>query len=127
MKYLLDTHALIWYLTGDKKLSTKSTLAIDNPSNKIQISIASIWEIAIKVSLGKLSLSIEIEEFVEVILKSQMSIINIETNHLIFLSTLEYKHKDPFDRIIISQSICNNLILITKDEEIMKYSVKTFW
>lgn len=127
MNYLLDTHTLIWYLNGDKNLSSDSKIAIDNPENSKFVSIASIWEIAIKISLKKLFLSVSIEELIEAIDKSQINVLEIRIPHLVQISKLEYIHRDPFDRLLVSQAILESMVLITKDENIKKYNAETLW
>lgn len=123
----MDTHTIIWYLNGDENLSKDAKLEIDNPQNIKFVSVALIWEIAIKISLGKLLLSVNIEEFVETILESQINIMNIQINHLVNLSKLDYVHRDPFDRLIVSQAMIEKMVIISKDDHIKKYNVNTLW
>ena len=103
MKYLLDTHTLLWFLKGDKKLSDKARQLIDSRNNEKCLSIVSLWEIAIKVSLGKLVLNKPFEKlFPEQLDFNRIGILDITVDNLIKLTTLPFHHRDPFDRLIIA-------------------------
>lgn len=121
MKYLLDTHSLLWYLEGSNLLSENSKNIIDFKSNNVLVSISSLWEISIKNSIGKLPLLVPFEDIFSDILKNNFQILNIEFPHLIIQNTLPFHHKDPFDRILISQSIAEKIDIISVDTIIDKY------
>ncbi len=123
MDVLLDTHILIWFINGDDSLSEKSKMIISNIDNKCHISIASIWEIAIKLSLGKLILKGGLPKVSKILKKYEIEIFPIEFSHIEKLLKLEFYHKDPFDRIIISQSIVEKMPIITIDEKFKLYNV----
>jgi PIN domain nuclease of toxin-antitoxin system len=126
--YLLDTHALIWYLSGSSEISQSTREIIDNPLFPIHISLASIWEMAIKMKSGKLSIDFEFQEFQNILSKEKIRIISVKLEHISKLFELENHHRDPFDRMIIAQSIVENLPIITKDGNISKYSeVEVVW
>jgi PIN domain nuclease of toxin-antitoxin system len=126
--YLLDTHTLLWFLSGDKSLSTKSKSIIDNTANECFVSIVSIWEIAIKINLNKLSLDIVFEDLGNVLLENDIGILQISFGHLVELMKLEDIHSDPFDRIIIAQCKNEQLQVISKDKVFRKYSdLKVVW
>jgi PIN domain nuclease of toxin-antitoxin system len=127
MKYLLDTHVLIWFLNGDKSLSTKARKAIESDNATNFISIASIWEIAIKLSLDRLSIKIPFEQLSNELDKNNFQILPITFNDTFVLSTLAFHHRDPFDRLIISQSVANDFTLISKDKEFSAYKIKLLW
>ncbi len=127
MKLLLDTHAFIWFVENDNQLPGKTKLKIENPNNTILISIAALWEIAIKMSLKKLDISVSIEEMINLLIQNGFEVFPILPEHIIHLSKLEFHHKDPFDRIIISQGLYNNIKIITKDEIFDKYNIKRIW
>ena len=95
----------MWFLEGSNNLSKKARTTIENPENTKFISIASIWEVAIKMNFGKLKLDIKLEDFKTEILKNNFEILPLDFEHIIELSKLKEIHKDPFDRIIISQAI----------------------
>ncbi len=128
MKYLLDTHTLIWFLMGDKKLSDKARGLIDNPDNTKFLSIASLWEIAIKVSLGKLALNKPFEKlFPEQLHFNRIEILDITVDNLIKLTTLPFHHRDPFDRLIIAQALVGELPIIGADVLFDAYGINREW
>lgn len=127
MNLLLDTHTVIWYLTDDNKLAAKAKAAIEDPENNCFISLASYWEIAIKNSLGRLRLEIELKKIFEIIEESGLELLMITPKHILQSSTLPFHHYDPFDRIIISQALTENLIIISKDSYFSAYKVPLFW
>nr|WP_314779174.1 type II toxin-antitoxin system VapC family toxin [uncultured Treponema sp.] len=124
--YLLDTHTLLWFLKDSPKLSNRA-LEIITTENEIFFSIVSLWEIVIKKSIGKLDLTSSIQEIEDLCYKKDISLLQIKSKHLDKIMELPNIHNDPFDRLIISQSIIENLILITKDKNIPYYPVKTVW
>lgn len=124
--YLLDTHTLLWYFEGDSSLSTKAKRAIDS-KNPVSISIASLWEITIKKSLGKLTCKYTLAELSRICIEAQISVLPITIAHLEKLISLPFVNRDPFDRLLVAQAITEGLTIITKDECIPSYPVKTFW
>ena len=122
-RILIDTHVLIWHLEGDKQLSLAYRQLIDDSENSIFISITSFWEIAIKSSCGKLSLSRSIGEIIFEVEKSTSAILLIEPKHTIQVAQLPFLHKDPFDRMIIAQAMTEDLSLISADPEFEQYGV----
>ncbi|OFX57545.1 MAG: twitching motility protein PilT [Bacteroidetes bacterium GWC2_40_13] len=127
MKLLIDTHVLIWFITGDTRLPEKSIKQIKNLNTKCFVSIASIWEITIKISLGKLEINGGLNELSKLMKRFDIEVLPITFEHLQVLIDLEFLHRDPFDRIIVSQGIAEELTIITIDEYIPKYKVKTMW
>lgn len=127
MNNLIDTHAFIWFLNGEDQLSDKAKKAIEDEGAVNFISIASLWEIAIKISLGKLELNTPFSEISEQISKNGFQILPITFEDTLILSTLPFHHRDPFDRIIISQSLNNKLTIISKDEYFNDYQVDLTW
>jgi len=127
MNLLLDTHALIWFLNGDKQLPEKSITLIRNLKNRCHVSIASIWEIAIKLSLGKMELNNGFDEISKIMKEFEIELLPISFEHINELLKLEYHHRDPFDRIIISQGIVERFHIVTKDDFFKKYDVKIIW
>lgn len=105
MSVLLDTHAFIWFINSDTQLPEKVKNTIENSENECFLSIASIWEIAIKTSLGKLKLASNFDKIKEFLSINAITILPLKFEHAQTLLTLEYCHRDPFDRIIISQGI----------------------
>ena len=128
MKYLLDTHTLLWFLSGDEKLSGRARLLIDDPSNEKFLSIASLWEIAIKAGLGKIDLDKPFEQmFPERLDFNRIRILDITVNSLIKLTTLPFHHRDPFDRLIIAQELVENLPIISVDTDFDAYGIDREW
>ena len=124
--YLLDTHTLLWFLRDSPQLSKKA-LEIITTENKVYVSIASLWEIAIKKSIGKLEFEHSIEKIAELCHEKDILILQIQPKYFDKVIKLPNIHNDPFDRLIISQATIENLVIITKDTIIPKYSVKTIW
>jgi len=127
MEYLLDTHAVIWYFEDVPNLSLSMRNEIDNYTNSTYICAASLWEIAIKVKLGKLKLKGGFDAFLDDIERRDFGILQIENRHLRRLADLPVLHRDPFDRMIISTAIVDGLTIITVDEDIRKYDVSWAW
>jgi PIN domain nuclease of toxin-antitoxin system len=127
MQYLLDTHALLWFLEDDSQLPVKVSNEITNIDNKCYVSIASLWEIAIKINLGKLSIKFSFEKFASFLSDNDIEVLPIAFDHLTQLSSLEHHHRDPFDRIIIAQCMVENLTILTKDQYFPNYPVKIMW
>lgn len=121
MRLLLDTHIFLWCVLDDVKLTKKARTMIVNAEKKF-VSSASIWEIAIKKSLGKLELDNEIGELVEAIRASGFHELPITTKHAETVYGLAPIHRDPFDRLLIAQAICEPLIFLTADKQLQSYS-----
>jgi len=127
MAFLLDSHAFLWFVAGDKQLPTSVKDKIENLNQSCFLSAASLWEITIKHQLGKLELEISLPELFDFADRNQIEIIPITYDHLIALSKLPNHHSDPFDRLIISQAIAEDLVIITRDKLFKKYKVKQQW
>ena len=127
MGLLLDTHAFLWFASGDEKLPIHIQDTIKNLKNSCFVSVASMWEISIKQRLGKLNSTLSIDKLFKLAEKNQIEILQISSEHLMKLSKLPLHHNDPFDRLIISQSIAEKLILISKDNALKSYPVKLSW
>lgn len=121
MKILLDTHALIWYSEGNKMLDKKWIEIIENPLHKKYFSYVSLWEMNIKVSIGKLNLAVNLP--IEIVPK-EIEILQPTLSDLNELSKLPLHHRDPFNRMIIAQAISNNFLLMSNDGNFKKYPVE---
>lgn len=121
MNYLIDTHTFIWFTEGNSLVDRKIRSLIENSDNRIYISIASLWEIAIKTSLKKLSMSTPYDSVCDDLKRLQIELLHIKFEHTAFVTKLPFHHKDPFDRIIVSQAICENLDLLSCDDKFDKY------
>lgn len=127
MNILLDTHTFIWFFNGDEQLSLKAKRMIEDPKNQKYVSIASIWEVAIKIGLKKLGFDGNTSEIADLMKLNGFKLLNISIGHTTVYESLEFVHRDPFDRILVAQAIVERMIIITRDENIQRYSVKTSW
>lgn len=128
MKYLLDTHALIWLDNEPNRLSnTVSELCADK-NNELLFSIASVWEMQIKLKLGKLNLPLPLTEMIMGQQKTNgIKLLSVELSHVVELGTLPDYHKDPFDRMLIAQARIESTILVSDDTQIAKYPISVIW
>ena len=128
MRNLLDTHSLIWFISGDSQLGVRARQLIDNEENELYVNIASLWEIAIKFSIGKLNLEQPFEEmFPEQLEKNSIEILGITVDHLKVAAILPFHHRDPFDRLIIAQAKVGGLPIISVDEVFDDYGMGREW
>ena len=127
MRYLLETHALIWHLEDDARLSTVSKSVIENEQNEIFATIASFWEMAIKISLGKLNLKMPLDDKFEKLESMEIAIINIQASHVRNVQNLPHHHRDPFDRMIIAQADAEKCTIISIDNAFDAYSIPILW
>ena len=127
MNYLLDTHTLIWFLNGDKDLSVKARKAIETVGSVNFVSIASLWEMAIKISLHRLDLKTSFEKIGDEISNNNFQMLPITFQDTLILSSLPFHHRDPFDRLLIAQGINNDFTIISKDEHFDNYEIKVLW
>ncbi len=127
MNLLIDTHALIWFITDNDKLPFKTKQIIENKENNCYVSIATYWEIGIKNSIGRLDLKSDLETIFEIIEESGFETLPITTNQILRNAKLEFHHQDPFDRIIIAQSLTEKMTIITKDSQFENYNVPIIW
>ena len=119
---LLDTHALLWFFNGDEKLSLTARRVINNENHKKIVSVASLWEITIKISLGKLEFTGGINGILKLIDENGFEIISIFPSHIIQLEKLSSYHKDPFDRILIATAISEDMEIVSIDENFKLYN-----
>ena len=116
MKFLVDTHAFIWFTEGSTELSTTSRVILEDITNDCYVSIASLWEMSIKVGLGKLTLKVgDYAKVIDLVNENGFQILGIDFSHTLENTKLPLHHRDPFDRIIISQAIVENMDIISKD------------
>jgi len=122
---LYDTNVLLWFLSGDERLSNEVRMHIEDPDSKNYISIVSAWEVAIKISLQKLELEGGASLFWHMFVDSGFIGLPITIESVDIVQTLPYYHKDPFDRLLISTAIANDLEFITADDKIRQYAVQS--
>ncbi len=126
--FLLDTHVFLWMITEESKLTAGVTDILENSDNKLFMSIACLWEIAIKYQLGKLPLAKAPEKYIPHHLSiTGVQILPIEPNHALSIHTLPLHHRDPFDRMMICQAKIERIPILTQDRVFRKYDVKTLW
>jgi PIN domain nuclease of toxin-antitoxin system len=127
-RLLLDTHVFLWWVNDAPNLTEAAHQAISNTSNECYLSMASCWEMAIKSSLGKLRLTRPIEAFVSDQLRANnFKLLNIELRHMAKIERLPFHHRDPFDRLLISQAITDKLTLVAAESVFTDYGVKLLW
>ena len=128
MILLLDTHTFLWFISGDATLSGKARALIESESNNKLVSIASLWEIAIKNSLGKLPLAKPFEQFIpEQLQINGFDVLGLTVGHTARLVQLPFHHRDPFDRILVAQSLVENLSLVSNDVALDAYGIGRLW
>ena len=127
MLHLLDTHTFLWFINGDRQLSANAIEKIESDGAINFISIASIWEIAIKINLGKLESRKPFAEIKTYIEQNGFQVLPITIEDALLVSSLPFHHRDPFDRLIIAQSIQHKLPIITKDDNFRKYDTSVIW
>ncbi|MFH0998849.1 MAG: type II toxin-antitoxin system VapC family toxin [Pseudomonadota bacterium] len=129
MRLLLDTHTFLWFIGGNPSLSAYAQQLIEDTGNERVLSIASLWEMSIKASIGKLRLNITFQEMVrDHINGNAMNLLSISPEHLDILRSLAFHHKDPFDRLIIAQSQSENIPVLSRDEVFDDYAgIQRIW
>ena len=128
MRFLLDTHTALWMVNEHEKLSPSANAILRNTGNDLFLSIASLWEMAIKVSIGKLSeLDGGIGVFLSVLEKMPIEVLPITTDHIKTVESLPFIHRDPFDRMIVATAQVHNMTILTADSNIPRYDVQCSW
>ncbi len=125
MKLLLDTHIFIWWANQPEKLSQVVLAALEDETNSLLLSVASVWEIQIKIQMGKLKLSLPLSELIaSQQAANELQLLAVELAHVLTLDALPVHHKDPFDRLLIAQSIEEDATLVSADTKFSSYPVK---
>ena len=125
---MLDTHALLWFVLGDKQLSLAARQLIENSASFKFVSPTSYWEIAIKISIGKYALNEPYETFFDrAIRQNGFQILPIEPRHTVALTTLPYHHRDPFDRLMIAQAMIERQTIVSADTALDAYPIQRLW
>jgi len=121
MRLLLDTHALLWWLADDDRLGPRARDLIEDPGNDVLISVVSLWEIVVKVRVGKLDASIE--DILDAIEREGFTLLSIRGAHLLGLTDLPMHHRDPFDHLLTAQAIAEQATFVSEDQHACKYPV----
>lgn len=128
MRLLLDTHTFLWFVLDDPQLSVKADALISDPNNEVEISPASSWEIAIKISLGKYTLAEPYAVFMErEIAANHFRILHIEPKHTAVVSALPFRHRDPFDRLLVAQAMAEQIAIVSGDAALDTYGIVRLW
>jgi PIN domain nuclease of toxin-antitoxin system len=128
MRLLLDTHTFLWFIEGSLNLSDVARNLIEDQANQRFLSVASLWEMSIKVSIGKLELGMTFTELVKrEVYGNAIELLEIQPEHLDELAKLPFHHKDPFDRLMIAQSLAEGIPIVTKDAAFRSYPVSLLW
>lgn len=128
MRLLLDTHVFIWMMIDDTRLSATAKTALADPANQLWLSAASVWEMSIKVGIGKLTLADPLPSFVsDGLVKARASELPVTIRHALRVATFPLHHTDPFDRIIAAQALDESMSLVTADAKLAPYGVSIIW
>lgn len=128
MNLLLDTHAFLWFCDGNASLSDPARAAIEDEANAVFVSQATAWEVAIKVSLGKLKLAVPYADlFPRAVVENGFRELATDFGHFQKLLTLPFHHRDPFDRLLVAQALTEGMTILTRDTHFSAYGVPVFW
>lgn len=124
MRLIADTHAALWLLAEDERLSKRADALLTNPRNEVLLSAAVVWEVAIKRSLGKLDAP---DGFASLLLDAGACGLAVTVEHADAVSRLPWHHRDPFDRLLVAQAKLENATLVSTDERLAAYGVQVAW
>lgn len=127
MKLLLDTHAFLWLVAGDRRLSPTARRVLAAPKAQPLLSLASVWELAIKSSLGRLTLPEPLDTYLAKKLSTNLRLLSVDLSHVVAVERLPFHHQDPFDRLLVAQALSERLPIVMRDREIRKYGVEVVW
>jgi PIN domain nuclease of toxin-antitoxin system len=128
VRLLLDTHAFLWWVEGAPALGRRARAAVSDPDNEVFVSIASCWELAIKLSLGKLRLTHSLERFIpEQLTRNGFALLGLDFRHVARVADLPFHHRDPFDRVLVAQALHDDLAIVSADRVLRKYGVTVVW
>jgi PIN domain nuclease of toxin-antitoxin system len=127
VKLLLDTHTFLWFVTGDDRLSRRARQAMEADDAELVLSAASVWEMAIKARLGRLSLPATVEEYIAEKVASGFLVLPVDWVHAAAVERLPLHHRDPFDRLLLAQASTEGLPIVSGDSVFRRYGVKVIW
>jgi PIN domain nuclease of toxin-antitoxin system len=128
MRLLLDTHTFLWFVWASPQLASSVRSLIEDTANQKFVSVAGLWELAVKVSIGKLTLAKPLDEFlVEHLEGNAFEMLSIERSHVAYVSTLPFHHRDPFDRMLVAQSLIETIPLLSADPIFDSYGITRLW
>jgi PIN domain nuclease of toxin-antitoxin system len=127
VRLLVDTHAFLWFLAGDRRLSAAARRAIEEADGEWWLSAASVWEMSIKSSLGRLTLPAPADEYIADKVRQGLQVLSVDWPHAAAVERLPFHHRDPFDRLIVAQALADRLAIVTKDAIFGEYGVHVVW
>lgn len=128
MRLLLDTHSFLWFVGGNSRLSSPARTVIEDATNEAFLSIASLWEMGIKISLGKLNIAQPFEEFItRQLAVNHIQLLPITLEHVARIVTLPFHHRDPFDRLLAVQGLAERMPIVSIDEVFTAYGLMQVW
>lgn len=127
MRILLDTHTFLWFYSGDERLSPIAKALVVDSANACFLSIASVWEIGIKTSIGKLELRVDFAELARFMAANSIRLLPVTIEHIQQLQQLPFHYRDPFDRLLIAQAITEQLTIVGKDAVFNQYPARVIW
>lgn len=127
MRLLLDTHALLWFQAGDRRLSRAARAAIEAEENQLVLSAAVVWEMAIKASLGRLQLGGTVDAYLAEKLRQGYGMLPVAWEHAARVEALPWHHRDPFDRLLAAQALVERCPIVSRDRVLGRYGVDLIW
>lgn len=128
MRILVDTHAFLWFVAGDQRLSTRARRRIEDPGSDRFLSVASVWETAIKISLGKLTLAVSLDTLIdEGATDNGFALLDFRREHAVAVMHLPFHHRDPFDRLLVCQAMTDRLTIVSSDAALDAYPIQRIW
>jgi len=127
-RVLLDTHAFLWFVFDDRRLSSRADTLIGDSDNEVLLSIASLWEITIKAQLDKLTLGMPVEVFFRrYVEQRRLALVDVQVAHLVAYGQLPLLHRDPFDRLLVAQAQVLGVPILSSDSKLEPYGVPILW
>lgn len=128
MRFLLDTHTFLWFDAGSARLNPHVRTLIESPEHERFVSIATLWEMAIKASLGRLDLRLSLIEYAEVAVEGNgFRLLAVTPPHLERISAMPFHHRNPFDRMLVAQALADDFTLLSRDETLDAYGIRRLW
>ena len=128
MRLLLDTHVFLWLQTDPERLRASTRTLLAATENEVYLSVASVWEMAIKLSLGKLTLAISLDTLIEEgAVNNGFSLVDVRREHAVAVTHLPFHHRDPFDRLLVTQAMTDKMTIVSNDAELDAYPIQRLW